>query len=200
MNRRDFMQVAAVAGAAVAGAGAAADPKTAAPAAMAPVAPGKHEAVPLPFDPKKLSGISEKLIVSHHDFARTPPLEALLAIVDRCHAVSGAIAKIATAVSGEEDRRTLLALLAQRPERTCVIGMGASALLMIAAGRSATATRSRPRPSRDIKASVPARTRLSLRHASRAGHDPRRLRHGAARVQRPAALAWVGVGWRRCRR
>lgn len=72
-----------------------------------------------------------QLIVSHHDFARTPPLEALLAIVDRCHAVSGAIAKIATAVSGEEDRRTLLALLAQRPERTCVIGMGASADLRI---------------------------------------------------------------------
>src|SRR6188508_2851035 len=49
-----------------------------------------------------------QLIVSHHDFARTPPLDALLAIVDRCHAISGAIAKIATAVRGEADRRTLL--------------------------------------------------------------------------------------------
>jgi len=28
---------------------------------------GKHTPVPLPFDPKKLKGISEKLIVSHHD-------------------------------------------------------------------------------------------------------------------------------------
>jgi Fe-Mn family superoxide dismutase len=28
---------------------------------------GKHTPVPLPFDPKKLRGISEKLIVSHHD-------------------------------------------------------------------------------------------------------------------------------------
>jgi len=72
-----------------------------------------------------------QLIVSHHDFGRTPPLDSLLAIVDRCHAVAGAIAKIATAVRGEDDRRTLLALLEQRPERTCVIGMGASADLRI---------------------------------------------------------------------
>jgi len=72
-----------------------------------------------------------QLIVSHHDFVRTPPLDALLAIVDRCHAISGALAKIATAVQGEEDRRTLLELLARRPERTCVIGMGASADLRI---------------------------------------------------------------------
>src|SRR4051812_322323 len=28
---------------------------------------GKHVVAPLPFDPKKLNGISEKLIVSHHD-------------------------------------------------------------------------------------------------------------------------------------
>jgi 3-dehydroquinate dehydratase-1 len=72
-----------------------------------------------------------RLIVSHHDFARTPPLEGLLDIVDRCHAIAGAIAKVATAVRSEDDRRTLLELLARRPERTCVIGMGASADLRI---------------------------------------------------------------------
>lgn len=72
-----------------------------------------------------------RLIVSHHDFGGTPPLEALIAIVDRCHAVPGAIAKIATAVKSEGDRKTLLDLLSQRPERTCVIGMGASADLRI---------------------------------------------------------------------
>jgi 3-dehydroquinate dehydratase I len=72
-----------------------------------------------------------QLIVSHHDFARTPPLETLLEIVDRCHAIAGAIAKIATAVKSDADRQTLLALLAQRPDRTCVIGMGASADLRI---------------------------------------------------------------------
>lgn len=72
-----------------------------------------------------------QLIISHHDFARTPPLDALLAVVDRCHAIPGAIAKIATAVKTDDDRRTLLELLARRPDRTCVIGMGASADLRI---------------------------------------------------------------------
>jgi 3-dehydroquinate dehydratase-1 len=67
-----------------------------------------------------------QLIVSHHDFARTPPLDALLTIVDRCHAVAGAVAKIATAIRSDADRDTLLELLARRPDRTCVIGMGAS--------------------------------------------------------------------------
>jgi Fe-Mn family superoxide dismutase len=33
----------------------------------APAFAGKHAIAPLPFDPKKLSGISEKMIVSHHD-------------------------------------------------------------------------------------------------------------------------------------
>ena len=72
-----------------------------------------------------------RLIVSHHDFARTPSLETLLDMVDRCHAISGAIAKIATAVRRDEDRHVLLELLASRPDRTCVIGMGASADLRI---------------------------------------------------------------------
>jgi 3-dehydroquinate dehydratase type I len=72
-----------------------------------------------------------QLIVSHHDFARTPPLETLLGIIDRCHAIAGAVAKIATAIQSEADRDTLLELLARRPDRTCVIGMGASADIRI---------------------------------------------------------------------
>jgi 3-dehydroquinate dehydratase I len=67
-----------------------------------------------------------RLVVSHHDFAGTPPLEALLACVDACHAAApGAVAKVATAVKTPEDRATLRALLARRPERTAVIGMAA---------------------------------------------------------------------------
>ena len=31
------------------------------------VAPGQHTPLPLPFDPKRLPGLSEKLLVSHHD-------------------------------------------------------------------------------------------------------------------------------------
>lgn len=72
-----------------------------------------------------------QLIVSHHDFARTPPMDTLLAVVDRCHAVKGAVAKIATAIRSDADRDTLLELLARRPDRTCVIGMGASADIRI---------------------------------------------------------------------
>src|SRR5438132_4012469 len=41
-----------------------ADPQT---GGAAPVFAGKHAVAPLPFDPKKLSGLSEKMIVSHHD-------------------------------------------------------------------------------------------------------------------------------------
>src|SRR5262245_37356588 len=33
----------------------------------APQKPGAHEIKPLPFDPTKLAGLSEKLLVSHHD-------------------------------------------------------------------------------------------------------------------------------------
>jgi Fe-Mn family superoxide dismutase len=37
-------------------------------APLAPrVAPGRHAPVALPFDPKRLPGLSEKLLVSHHD-------------------------------------------------------------------------------------------------------------------------------------
>jgi Fe-Mn family superoxide dismutase len=42
-------------------------PAQGAAAELAPAYRGNHELVPLPFDPKKLRGISEKLIVSHHE-------------------------------------------------------------------------------------------------------------------------------------
>jgi 3-dehydroquinate dehydratase I len=67
-----------------------------------------------------------QLVVSHHDFGKTPPLPVLLGWVDACQAAAPrAIAKVATAVKGPEDRAALRELLAQRPERTAVIGMAA---------------------------------------------------------------------------
>jgi 3-dehydroquinate dehydratase-1 len=67
-----------------------------------------------------------QLVVSHHDFTATPPLERLLATVDACQAAAPlAIAKIATAVKSPADRAALRALLERRPQRTAVIGMGA---------------------------------------------------------------------------
>src|SRR4029078_13529904 len=95
-----------------------------------------------------------QMIVSNHDFARTPPLDALLAVVDRCNAIPDAIAKIATAGNSEDDRRPLLELLARRPDRTCVIGMGASADLRIE-----LAARGSPPPYRHpVQATAPGRT------------------------------------------
>lgn len=72
ITRRDALGAIAVGGATVV---AAATPRSvfgqgggASAAHAAPMAyAGKHEVVPLPFNPTKLKGISEKLIVSHHD-------------------------------------------------------------------------------------------------------------------------------------
>ena len=75
-----------------------------------------------------------QLVISHHDFARTPPLSELLAVADRARAVAGAITQIATAVKTNEDREVLFELLARRPDRTCVIGMGSSEALRIELG------------------------------------------------------------------
>ena len=60
MNRRDLLQSLTV------GSAAMALPPFSLQGPSAPK-PGNHAIVPLPFDPKKLSGLSEKLIVSHHD-------------------------------------------------------------------------------------------------------------------------------------
>jgi 3-dehydroquinate dehydratase I len=72
-----------------------------------------------------------QLVVSHHDFERTPDLHQLVQIADRCRPVADAIAKVATTVRDEADRQALLALLGRRPHRTCVIGMGAAPELRI---------------------------------------------------------------------
>jgi len=64
------------------------------------------------------------LIVSHHDFGRTPPLEELRVIVDKASRF-GTVAKVATMVRTEEDLAILRALLAEkRPTPLCVLGMG----------------------------------------------------------------------------
>lgn len=64
MNRRHAI------GALVGGAAAlpllSARPASAKAPALTPLAPGAHKPVPLPFDPAKLRGLSEKLVSSHH--------------------------------------------------------------------------------------------------------------------------------------
>ncbi|HEX8115120.1 MAG TPA: Fe-Mn family superoxide dismutase [Kofleriaceae bacterium] len=66
MNRRQAIGSIAGTVAATAAAVRVSHAKDAKPA-FAPVAPGGHKPVPLPFNPAKLPGLSEKLLTSHHD-------------------------------------------------------------------------------------------------------------------------------------
>ncbi len=59
------------------------------------------------------------LIVSHHDFGRTPPLEELRVIVDKASRY-GTVAKVATMVRTEEDLAILRALLAEETSHAAV--------------------------------------------------------------------------------
>jgi Fe-Mn family superoxide dismutase len=69
LDRRELFLGGAAAGAALLAASAIADAAPAAKASKAkvPPAPGKHAPVPLPFKAGALTGISEKMITSHHD-------------------------------------------------------------------------------------------------------------------------------------
>ena len=61
-RRESFAAIAALGAAGLARSGEAEEE------AFAPhVAPGQHAPLPLPFDPKRLRGLSERLLVSHHD-------------------------------------------------------------------------------------------------------------------------------------
>ncbi len=71
MNRRDLLSGMAVASATLLAPGRPAlaqDPKSPpAPEAPAGPSPGRHAVAPLPFNPGKLKGLSEKLLRSHHE-------------------------------------------------------------------------------------------------------------------------------------
>lgn len=70
VGRREMLGVAAAGAALIAGCvgrAEAQEPKPPSPPASPSAPLGKHEVRPLPFDPTKLRGISEKLVVSHHD-------------------------------------------------------------------------------------------------------------------------------------
>ena len=70
IDRRELLQLSA-AGAVVLGVGdavgAPSGRKGATPAPPTPLAAGAHPVLKLPFDPAKLAGLSEALLVSHHD-------------------------------------------------------------------------------------------------------------------------------------
>jgi superoxide dismutase, Fe-Mn family len=74
IDRRELLQASAAAAIVVAASDVIAAPgagtkpaRPAKPVPPAPIAAGAHRVVELPFDPTKLKGLSEKLVVSHHD-------------------------------------------------------------------------------------------------------------------------------------
>jgi 3-dehydroquinate dehydratase type I len=65
----------------------------------------------------------KKLILSYHNFERTPGLEDLESVMIACFEKGGDVAKIATQVYGYDDLLTLLALY-KIPGQKVILGMG----------------------------------------------------------------------------
>jgi Fe-Mn family superoxide dismutase len=92
IERRRFLQAAGVAGGAVLAAPAVAQAQgTATPPAVKPMT---YEIKPLPFDPKHVKGISEKLLVSHHENNYSGAVKRLNAITAKLAALDWASAPV----------------------------------------------------------------------------------------------------------
>lgn len=75
---------------------------------------------------RRAHDLGRRVIVSHHDFNRTPAVADLEAIIDRARAQGADVVKIATRVEGLEDHDRLIDLLRlRRGEALAIIGMGA---------------------------------------------------------------------------
>jgi 3-dehydroquinate dehydratase-1 len=73
---------------------------------------------------KQAEKLGKVCLVSHHDFAKTPSLAELEAIVEKARQ-NGGVAKVATMIRSEADVEILRQLLARKGKRPlCVIGMG----------------------------------------------------------------------------
>ena len=97
MNRREVLNAVAVGGPTMVLAAATEQRASAAPkddkasgtaAGAASAFAGKHQPVPLPFAPGKLTGLSEKMIVSHHDNNYTAAIKNLNKVEEQLGAVN----------------------------------------------------------------------------------------------------------------
>ena len=89
------------------------------------------------------------VIVSYHDFERTPPRGKLVGVVDRCFASGADIAKIACRVRSPKDNARLLGLL-DDDRALVVVGLGKKGTMTrvmgpLAGGRFSFASRARGR-------------------------------------------------------
>lgn len=88
ISRREAMETIALGGAGLTLGGLTeAQAQTAAPLGAPAVFAGQHQPKPLPFDPAKLKGISEKLIKSHHENNYTGAVGALNVVEKRLAAM-----------------------------------------------------------------------------------------------------------------
>lgn len=69
---------------------------------------------------------SKLVVVSHHDFERTPPLAQLRAFVEQALEAGADVVKLATSLTRPDDLRALARLVLEQPRpRLVVLGMGA---------------------------------------------------------------------------
>jgi Fe-Mn family superoxide dismutase len=101
ITRRDVLKGVLVSGA------AAAVPVQAQQAAPAAAFAGKHQPRPLPFDPAKLSGLSEKLVRSHHENNYTGAVKALN-VVEQHLAEFGKMKDVPAYLYGDLKREELI--------------------------------------------------------------------------------------------
>jgi len=71
----------------------------------------------------------KKLILSYHNFERTPGLEDLESVMIACFEKGGDVAKIATQVHGYDDLLTLLSLY-KIPGQKVILGMGSQGRIL----------------------------------------------------------------------
>jgi len=83
ISRREAIETMMAGSAVLALTGLNAEAQTGAAATAAPAFRGQHQIKPLPFDPAKLKGISEKLIRSHHENNYSGAVRALNAVEQR---------------------------------------------------------------------------------------------------------------------
>src|SRR5499426_2961265 len=87
ISRREAIETMMTGSAGLALAGFTVEAQTAAASTAAPAFRGQHQIKPLPFDPAKLKGISEKLIRSHHENNYSGAVRALNVVEQRLDAM-----------------------------------------------------------------------------------------------------------------
>jgi len=82
---------------------------------------------------KLLINSKTELIVSYHNFERTPEIDDLSQILTNCYEKGAAVAKLATMVNNNEELKTIFSLY-RIPGRKVIVGMGEMGIITRIAG------------------------------------------------------------------